>query len=116
MRKHFLYLLTDGVLLASDDTKTPAEKEAQAHDWKAVGYIIKGAYDKAIAECTEAIRLDPKNDLPYLNRGGAYSLKGEHDKAIADFDQAIRLNPKNGAPYSNRAVAYAAKGGYSEAT
>jgi tetratricopeptide (TPR) repeat protein len=115
MGKHVLLLLTVGVLLAGDDPKTAAEKEGTSHNWKAVGYIIKCDYDKAVAECTEAIRLDPKNDLPYLNRGSAYSLKGEHDKAVADFDQAIRLNPTNGAPYSNRAAAYAAKGYYGEA-
>ena len=115
MRKHILLLLTVGTLIAADDPKTHEEKKALVHNWEAVGHIIRGDYDKAITECTEAIRLDPKNDLPYLNRGSAYSLKGEHDKAIADFDEAIRLNPKNGAPYSNQAAAYAAKGRYSEA-
>src|SRR4051812_32948912 len=108
MRKYVLLLLTVGLLLAAEDPKTHEKKKAQAHNWEAVGYIIKGKYDKAIAECTEATRLAPKNDLPPLNRGSAYSLKGEHDKAIADFDKAIRLNPKNGAPYSNRATSYAA--------
>jgi tetratricopeptide (TPR) repeat protein len=115
MKRHILSFLAVSMLLAADDPKSHAEKEALAHNWGAVGYIIKGDYDKAIAECTEAIRLDPKNDLPHLNRGSAYVLKGEHDKAIADFNQAIRLDPKNDAPYSNRAAAHAAKGSYSEA-
>ncbi len=94
---------------------TQAEKEALAHNGEAVGHLLKGDYDKAISECTAAIRLDPKNDQPYLNRGSAYLLIGENDKAIGDFDQAIRLNPKNAPPYSNRAHAYAAKGNYNEA-
>ena len=56
---------------------------------------LNGDYDKEIADCTEAIRLNPKDDTAYSNRGGAYGLKGDYDKAIADCTKAIRLNPRN---------------------
>ena len=59
-------------------------------------YGQKGEHDKAIADCTEAIRLDPKDAKAYCNRGVAYGSKGEYDKAIADFTEAIRLDPKYG--------------------
>ena len=69
----------------------------------------KGDHDKAIADFTEAIRLNPKLAQAYYNRGMIYRKKGDHDKAIADFTEAIRLNPKDATPYISRGIAYAAK-------
>ena len=57
----------------------------------------KKEYDKAIADYTEAIRLDPKNARAYTNRGGL-GRQEEYDKAIADFTEAIRLDPKMPTP------------------
>jgi tetratricopeptide (TPR) repeat protein len=70
----------------------------------------KGEYDKAIADFTEAIRLDPKYALAYANRGAAYVNKGDSDKAIADCTEAIRLDPKYALAYANRGAAYGTKG------
>ena len=47
-----------------------------------------GDYDEAIADCTEAIRLDPKCAEAYYRRGVVYDWKGESDKANADFAEA----------------------------
>jgi Flp pilus assembly protein TadD len=41
----------------------------------------KGYFDHAIADYTEAIRLDPKNAVAYNNRGLAYRAKGDNDHA-----------------------------------
>ena len=57
----------------------------------------KGDYDGAVAACTEAIRLDPKNEGAYCLRGLAYKGKGDLNKAIADCSDAIRLSPKQAA-------------------
>ena len=74
-------------------------------------YDGNGEYNKAIADYTEAIRLDPKYKQAYTNRGVSYAKKGEYDKAIADFTEAIRLNPTQPMSYMNRANAYRALGG-----
>ena len=66
--------------------------------------------DRAIADYSEAIRLDPKYALAYNNRGFAYFGKKDYDRAIADYNEAIRLEPKSTRSYSNRANAYRAKG------
>jgi lipoprotein NlpI len=73
-------------------------------------YSDKGDPDRAIADCDDAIRLDPKLADAYLNRGKAYSDKGDFDRAIADYDQAIELNPKSSVGYNNLCDAYLDKG------
>ena len=60
----------------------------------ALTYGKKGDHDKAIADFTEAIRLNPNDAEAYYSRGCEYFEKGDHDRAIADFTEAIRLNPK----------------------
>jgi tetratricopeptide (TPR) repeat protein len=51
--------------------------------------VKKGDYAKALADCNEAIRLDPKVAMAYDNRGRAYVVLGQLDKAIADFQEAL---------------------------
>ncbi len=51
----------------------------------------KGEYAKAIADLTEAVRLDPKNAKAYDNRGLAFQQKGEKAKAEEDFARAKEL-------------------------
>ena len=72
-------------------------------------------YDRAIADYTQAIRLEPDNAFAYTSRGVAYAGKGDYDRAIADHTQAIRLNPNFANAYSNRGIAYAYKGDYDRA-
>ena len=75
---------------------------ALAYDNRAAAYVNKDENDKAIADCTEAIRLNPKDALAYGNRATARLRKGDDDKAIADCTEAIRLNRKDASVYSNR--------------
>jgi tetratricopeptide (TPR) repeat protein len=73
-------------------------------------YQANGDNDRAIADFTEAIRLDPKYVRAYNNRGNAYHDKGDNDRAIADYTEAIRLDPKYTFAYNGRGNAYQAKG------
>jgi tetratricopeptide (TPR) repeat protein len=70
----------------------------------------KAVYDRAIADFTQAIRLDPANAKAYKERGDAYAGKGDLDRAIANYNQAIRLDPTYAAAYRNRGTAYYSKG------
>jgi len=78
-------------------------------------YYAKGDYDRAIADYTEAIWLDPTSALVFNNRGKAYLGKGDLDRAIADYDEAIRLDPQSVNPFNNRGKAYLGKGDYGRA-
>ena len=42
-------------------------------------------FDKAIADYSEAIRLDPNEPTTFISRGRAWYAKKEYDKAVADF-------------------------------
>ena len=54
-------------------------------------YWSKRNYDKAIADCTEAIRLDPALLEAYFLRGLSYGKNGDKAKAKDDFAQAEKL-------------------------
>jgi tetratricopeptide (TPR) repeat protein len=68
-----------------------------------------GAFDKAIADLSEAIRLAPDSPNPYAMRGGVFNDTEKFDEAIADFDQAIRLDPTDGYTFQQRGDAYESK-------
>jgi tetratricopeptide (TPR) repeat protein len=57
---------------------------------------LKEDYDHAIADYTEAIRLDPTFARAYYNRGFAKRAKGDSANASADIAKAMLLNPKVG--------------------
>ena len=59
-----------------------------------LAYSDRGELAKAIADQTEAIRLDSKLAVAYYHRGSAYEKEGETAKAKKDFDQAKNLGYK----------------------
>jgi tetratricopeptide (TPR) repeat protein len=73
-------------------------------------YEQKGDLEMAIADYTNACKINPHDPWPYYNRGKVYNRKGEYDKAIEDFSQALSLNPDFTSAYTNRGLAYANKG------
>ena len=73
-------------------------------------YRYKGDLDRAIADYSEAIRLDPKYALTYSHRGFAWRKKGDFDRAIADYSEAVRLDPKYARAYDNRGDVHRDKG------
>ena len=69
----------------------------------------KNQFDSALADYTEAIRLQSKNAYLYKNRGSVWMEKRDYDNAIADFTEAIRIDPDYASAYSKRAIAWHAK-------
>ena len=70
---------------------------------------------KAIADFSEAIRLDPKDADSYFNRGGPWIRLKNNEKAIADFNEAVRLDPTDALAYANRGWAWSDKKDYDKA-
>ena len=72
-------------------------------------------HEEAIADCSEAIRLDPRNPALFLERAEARCAVGRFEEAIADFDRAIRLDPAHAGAYLGRCRAKSELGRHEEA-
>src|SRR5262249_14013005 len=79
---------------------------AQAHNNRGHAHERKLDYDKAIADYDEAIRLDPKYRLAWLNRGRTWQASGKLEKALDDYKAAIRLDPRSPWGYALQASIY----------
>ena len=78
-----------------------------------------GDLNGALADYTEAIRLDPNLGLAYMNRSAVHAAQKNFDQAIEDATKAIELklsDPRDTAvAYTNRAAAYVGKEEYDKA-
>lgn len=62
----------------------------------------KGDWDKAIADYTDTIRLDPKNGEAFNNRAWTYYRAGRQAEALADANTAVRLLAKEAYVWDTR--------------
>jgi tetratricopeptide (TPR) repeat protein len=69
---------------------------------RAYAWDRKGEHDRALADYSEAIHLDPNNAHAFYNRAGVWEAKREYDKALADYGEAIRLDPTFASAFFNR--------------
>jgi tetratricopeptide (TPR) repeat protein len=94
------------------------QADARAYFSRGRAYWDKKDSDRAIADLSEAIRLDfdhAGSEGAFAFRGEAYSEKGDHDRAIADFTSAIRFQPLNPGIFGCRALAHHEKGEHKKA-
>jgi len=72
--------------------------------WAARGRARTDAKDYVGAEFdfTQAIALEPWNNLSYVSRGYARAMRGVPELARADFDRALELDPRSFWAWSNR--------------
>jgi tetratricopeptide (TPR) repeat protein len=82
---------------------------------RARAYKSKGDYDRAIADYTKAIEIEPKDTYAYRYRSEIYLERRDYDLAIADLGKLIELSPNDASPYMSRARAYKSKGDYDRA-
>ena len=81
-----------------------------AHFDRAVAREKQGYLDKAIADCSEAIRLAPDDIRLRLYRNELYYAAGDFDRAILDCNVAIQMSPGDSVGYYDRAMLYLNKG------
>jgi len=101
MKKTVLILLLAFTVCA----RTFAQQTAEDYFNSGNAHYENNNFNKAIADYTQAIKLNPHFAEAYYFRGNSYSL-ADSDKAIADYTEAIRLNPRYAEAYYNRGWAY----------
>lgn len=90
-------------------------ENASEYARRARGWFRKGAFHKALADYTEAIRLDPGRAELLRARGDAsWSLKA-YDQAVADYTAALRLDPVDAESYVRRGGLFMREGDYARA-
>jgi tetratricopeptide (TPR) repeat protein len=82
-----------GCTAVIQSSRETAADRATAYHLRGVAYRDKGDMDRAIADFSEAIRLNPRLASAYRDRGVAYRAKGDHGRAVADQERATQLDP-----------------------
>jgi len=76
----------------------PAEQLSMAYGLRALGYSLKGWFDKAVADYDKAIDINPSFAAALNNRAWAYYKLGRPQQGAPDVEKALRLAPDN--PYA----------------
>ena len=91
------------------------ENLARAFTNRATGYLDEGDEQRAIADLSQALQLDPRYVPAIKLRDDLYARSHRYDLAAADFGRAIQLNPRDADAYSGRGLAYYSEGQYASA-
>src|SRR5437763_9910916 len=91
------------------------QQKALLYTNRGFAYNSKRQFAEAIADHTEAIRLNPKLSYPFAARGYSYLERGELEKALVDLTESIRLDPNSDFAYYNRGLLLSRRGEFSDA-
>ena len=105
--------------LSADDERVPKPKPAGAEEpdsrygegWlitaalnnRGVEHAALGETDKALADFSEALRIDPSMKMVYENRALAHMRNGNYAAAVGDFDSAMLYSRHHGYSVNRRA-------------
>ena len=76
---------------------------------------MNGDYDGAVADFTEAIRINPRDARAYWLHRRTWSLKNEDDIAFADLNDAILVDPEFAGVFSARGESWLKKNDHDKA-
>ena len=55
-------------------------------------HLQRGEYERAVADFTQALHIEPDNVIAYANRAAARAELGEQDAALVDLDRALEID------------------------
>lgn len=79
------------------------------------GYALSGNFNEAMNEYDRAVRLNPYNPRPYINRAAALAKLGRYKESITDNAIAISLNADQAEVRFNIGLAYYNMGKFNDA-
>lgn len=88
----------------------PSGTPAQQRNAAGISLFDRGAYQAAVVEFTEALRLDPHLGEANYNRANAYLSLEQLDLAAADFEAALPLMKDRSKVHSSYAYLWAKRG------
>jgi tetratricopeptide (TPR) repeat protein len=81
-------------------------KDAELHLERGKNYDRIGNSNFAIAEYSNAIKINPRLTEAYISRGSLYETKGELGSAAGDYSKAIEQRPADAKNYYRRGKVY----------
>ena len=94
-----------------NDVVKKSPKKPRGYNGRGSIYQKQGDLDRAVADYTKAMELEPRYGHVYANRCSAYAEKELWDRALEDCQTAVRLDPSLteafntlGAIYTNRGL------------
>jgi tetratricopeptide (TPR) repeat protein len=91
------------------------KKDAYAYACRGTARKMKDAYDAALKDYNEAIRLEPDSAAWFVHRGTVWEAKKDYDQALKDYDEAIRLDHRSVYAFNNRGNVRVARKEYGKA-
>jgi Flp pilus assembly protein TadD len=104
IEKGAMLLDTDAVAYFTKAIEDDPTSAIEFYRLRGIANCINRKHDEAIADASEAIRLDPTNWARYSLRSHFWYTKKNYDKAIEDLDEALRLKPGLAGLMSSRAL------------
>ena len=92
----FLIFVGCGTTYRSDSTREPpVTRHGNPYFEQGNTYLKEKAYQRAIEQYQQALRLEPENAIIHAALGWAYYNVGMIDAAIAEGEEVMRLEPDN---------------------
>src|SRR6478609_9912546 len=85
---------------------------ASALQQRATVYVSQGKFQEAIADYSEALKVNAKDPNIFERRAYAEMQLKDYDKALHDYSEAIKLSPEEPKYYQVRALIYQTKGDF----
>jgi tetratricopeptide (TPR) repeat protein len=87
------------IIESSEETQ---EGRATAYFYRALAWHDLGNLQRAIADLTDAIRLNPSYAAAYFWRGTVLVETGEYDRAVANYTEALKVFPDEDGFFDGR--------------
>jgi tetratricopeptide (TPR) repeat protein len=78
-------------------------RHSQLWTLRAAAHLAAREWEAAIADCTAALRFDPRSVRALNHRGGAHLARADLAAALADFDAALAIEPRDPVARTYRA-------------